>query len=188
MCFPARVVLSLDQGVRGEVSAAEDYKGIGFCGVDSKLRFTLPVDLRHRVRAGSGDNTLYVNLQNQTPYLTGFGKDFLDDIKAEIEADRQAARQRGEAFDLHARARESVAGVESITFDDGGRFALPDDVKRLMGITDCLFFVGAIWTFEVWSPQRFLDSGQGSEILHARCRAALAEWETNPKRPRQVTQ
>jgi MraZ protein len=81
-----------------------------------------------------------------------------------------------------------VAGVESITFDDGGRFALPDDVKRLMGITDCLFFVGAIWTFEVWSPQRFLDSGQGSEILHARCCAALAEWETNPKRPRQVTQ
>jgi DNA-binding transcriptional regulator/RsmH inhibitor MraZ len=178
------VVSSLVLGVRDEVSAAEDYKGIGFCGVDSKLRFTLPVDLRHRVRAGSGDNSLYVNLQGGTPYLTGFGKDYLDDIKAEIEADRAAARQRGEPFDLHARARESVAGVESITFDDGGRFALPDDIKSLMGITDCLFFIGAIWTFEVWSPERYLESGQGSEILQARCRAALAEWAANPKRPK----
>jgi MraZ protein len=173
------------QGVRGEVSVADDYHGSGFSGVDSKLRFTLPVDLRRRVKAGSGDNNvLYINMTPDLPCLTGFGEDYLADMKAQIEAEVAAARQHGQNVDRHRRAVDMVAGVERVTFDDGGRFSLPDEVLELMGIDDCLYFVGAIWTFEIWSPQRYLDSGNGSEISRMRCRKAIAEWDANPKNPR----
>lgn len=169
------------------MSAADDYHGSGFSGVDSKLRFTLPVDLRRRVKAGSGDaNTLFINMTPDLPCLTGFGEDHLADMKSEIVADVAAARARGEGLDRHRRAVDMVAGVERVTFDDGGRFSLPDEIRELMGIDDCLYFVGAIWTFEIWSPERFLAAGHGSEIARIRCRKAMAEWATNPKNPRRA--
>ncbi|HEX7856580.1 MAG TPA: hypothetical protein VF503_23125 [Sphingobium sp.] len=169
------------------MSAADNYHGSGFSGVDSKQRFTLPVDLRRRVKAGSGDhNTLYINLTPELTCLTGFGEDHLSDMKAEIEAEVSAARARGEALDRHRRAVDMVAGVERVTFDDGGRFGLPDEIRELMGIDDCLWFVGAIWTFEVWSPERYLASGQGTELSRIRCRKAMDEWAVNPKNPKRV--
>jgi MraZ protein len=167
------------------VSGADDYHGSGFSGVDGKLRFTLPVDLRRRVKAGSGDhNVLYINMTPDLPCLTGFGEDYLTDMKQQIEDEVAAARAHGQSVDRHRRAVDMVAGVERVTFDDGGRFSLPDEVMELMGIDDCLYFVGAIWTFEIWSPQRYLDAGQGSEISRMRCRKAMGEWDANPKNPR----
>lgn len=165
------------------MSATDDYRGIGFSGVDSKWRFTLPVDLRRRVKSGSGENVLFINMAADTPYLTGFAQDYLTDLRERIIADEQAARQRGEAFDRHRRAVESVSGVESVTFDEGGRFSLPDDVKELMDIGDCLFFVGAIWSFEIWSPARFLESSHGTELNRRRCRKFMDDWAANPKNP-----
>lgn len=167
------------------MSAADNYHGSGFSGVDGKQRFTLPVDLRRRVKAGSGDsNALFINMTPDLPCLTGFGEDYLDDMKAEIEAEVIAARARGETLSRHHRARNTVGDVERVTFDDGGRFSLPDEIKELMGIDDCLYFVGAIWTFEIWSPARYLESGLGSELSRLRCRKAMAEWDANPKNPK----
>ncbi|MET0361471.1 MAG: division/cell wall cluster transcriptional repressor MraZ [Sphingobium sp.] len=166
------------------MSAADNYHGSGFSGVDSKLRFTLPVDLRRRVKAGSADhNVLYINMTPDLTCLTGFGEDYLSDMKGQIEEEVAAARIHGQSIDRHQRAVDMVAGVERVTFDDGGRFSLPDEVRELMDIGDMLWFVGAIWTFEIWSPQRYLDSGQGSEISRMRCRKAMAEWDANPKNP-----
>ncbi|MET0364250.1 MAG: division/cell wall cluster transcriptional repressor MraZ [Sphingobium sp.] len=167
------------------MSAADNYHGSGFSGVDSKQRFTLPVDLRRRVKAGSGDhNTLFINMTPDLPCLTGFGEDYLSDMKAEIEAEVIAARARGEALDRHRRAVDMVAGVERVTFDDGGRFGLPDEIRELMEIDDCLWFVGAIWTFEIWSPSRYLASGFGTQLARLRCQKAMDEWASNPKNPR----
>jgi MraZ protein len=170
------------------VSAADNYHGSGFSGVDSKLRFTLPVDLRRRVKAGNAaeQNLLFINMTPDLPCLTGFGEDYLSEMKADLEAEVSAARALGQSVDRHRRARDLVAGVERITFDDGGRFAIPDEIREMMGIEDCLFFVGAIWTFEIWSPERFLASDHGSEIARVRCRKAMAEWEANPKNPRKA--
>lgn len=166
------------------MSAADNYHGSGFSGVDSKLRFTLPVDLRRRVKAGSADhNVLYINMLPDLTCFTGFGEDYLSEMKAEIVAEVDAARTHGKDMDRHRRAVSMVADVERVTFDDGGRFSLPDEVREIMGIDDMLWFVGAIWTFEIWSPQRYLDSGQGSEISRLRCRKAMAEWAANPKNP-----
>jgi len=173
------------EGVRGAVSATDNYHGSGFSGVDSKLRFTLPVDLRRRVKAGSDDqNLLFINMTPDLPCLTGFGEDHVAEMRAEIEAEVAAARALGQSIDRHRRARDMAAGIARITFDDGGRFSIPEEIAEMMGIDDCLFFVGAFWTFEIWSPQRFLESDHGSEFERMRCRKALAEWRANPKNPR----
>lgn len=175
------------QGVRGKVSAADNYHGSGFSGVDGKQRFTLPVDLRRRVKAGSGDhNILYVNMTPDLTCLTGFGEDHLSAMKADIEAEVAVARARGETLDRHRRGVDAVASVERVTFDDGGRFGLPEEIRELMDIDDCLWFVGGIWMFEIWSPQRYLDSGLGTPLLQLRCRKAMAEWDANPKNPKRA--
>ncbi len=166
------------------MSAGDNYHGSGFSGVDSKMRFTLPVDLRRRVKAGSGDhNLLFINMLPDLTCLTGFGEDYLSDMKDEIEAEVVAARTLGTTIDRHRRAASTAGDVERITFDDGGRFSLPDEFREIMGIDDMLWFVGAIWTFEIWSPQRFLDSGQGSAISRLRCSKAMNDWAVNPKNP-----
>jgi DNA-binding transcriptional regulator/RsmH inhibitor MraZ len=165
------------------VSIVDDYRGISFSGVDGKDRFTLPADLRHRVRAGSNGNILHLHLADDCPYMLGFGSDYLNEKKEEISDDMRAARALGNAFDRHALGRIHGADVEDVTFDDGGRFGLPEDIRQIMGITDCLFFVGAIWSFEIWAPQRFLEAGQGSELSRMRCRRFLEQWEQNPKNP-----
>src|ERR1700759_4707958 len=101
------------QGVRGEGSAADNYHGSGFSGVDGKQRFTLPVDLRRRVKAGSGDhNVLFVNMTPALACPPGFGEDHLSDMKQQIEDEVTAARARGEALARHRRAVEAVASVE----------------------------------------------------------------------------
>jgi DNA-binding transcriptional regulator/RsmH inhibitor MraZ len=152
-----------------------------------KQRFTLPVDLRRRVKAGSGDhNVLFINLTPELTCLTGFGEDHLNNMRGEIEAEVIAARARGESLDRHRKAVEAVASVERITFDDGGRFSLPDEIRELMGVEDSLWFVGAIWTFEIWAPQRYLDSGQGTPLSQVRCRKAMEDWAANPKNPKRA--
>ena len=163
--------------------SGEDYKGSAFCGVDAKQRFTLPVEFRHRVREGSNGNSLCLHMGDERPYLLGFGEDYVQEIKAEITADGQAARARGEAFDRLEHGRINAGDIETVTFDDGGRFALPDDIRNEMGIADCLFFIGNIWAFEVWAPQIFLDSGQGSRMSRMRCRSELDKWLASPKNP-----
>lgn len=159
------------------MSAADNYHGSAFSGADSKGRFTLPVDLRRRVRAGSGDaNLLLVNKTDDTPCILGFGEDHLNDIQQEIEDDAIAARNRGDAFNRQRRAAQMMGGVQRITFDDGGRFALPDGLKKMMGIESGLFFVGAIWTFEIWSPERYLESDYGSDYSRMLCRQEMEAW------------
>lgn len=171
------------QGVSGQVSAAGDYLGNAFSGVDSKQRFTLPADFRKRIKEVTGESTLIVQYEEGSQCLKGFGRDHLDEIKAEISESARVARERGEAFDRHQRALAQMADVETANFDDGGRFSLSDDIKGLLGITDSLFFVGAIWNFEIWSPTRFLESDTGSTLSKARCRAGLDQWLANPKNP-----
>lgn len=167
------------------MSASDHYHGSAFSGVDSKLRFTLPVDLRRRVKAGSADqNLLFINMTPDLPCLTGFGEDYVAEMRAEIEAQVAAARALGNPVDRHRLARDMAAGIARITFDDGGRFSIPEEIAEMMGIDDCLFFVGAFWTFEVWAPERFLASDHGSEFERTRCRKLLEEWRANPKNPR----
>lgn len=166
------------------MSVAGNYHGNGFSGVDSKGRFTLPVDLRRRVRAGSGDaNQLLINLTSDRPCIVGFGGDYLAAIEQEIEEEAALARAQGQPFNKHQRAAQLTGSVQNVVFDDGGRFALPDPLKRMMGIENSLFFVGALWTFEIWSPERFVTSDYGSDYMRLLCQQEMDDWAANPKNP-----
>jgi DNA-binding transcriptional regulator/RsmH inhibitor MraZ len=101
----------------------------------------------------------------------------------EILEKGKAARDHGAAFDRLEEGRLNFADLEKVTFDDGGRFALDDVVKDVMGITDCLFFVGNGWAFEVWAPEAFLASDIGSRMGKIRCKSLLDQYRANPKTP-----
>jgi MraZ protein len=171
------------QGVQGEVSAEGGYKGYYFSGVDAKDRFTLPVELRHRVRAGSGGNVLHINQKAGTPYLLGFGGDNLERITSKLDAKEAAAIANGVDYDDHKARRAEMIGMSEITFDDGGRFALPSYIKNFYGITDCLFFAGAGVMFEIWAPDRYLEFGEEHTAVQECCRALYDDWLASPKRP-----
>lgn len=160
------------------MAAAKDYRGIFFNGADSKSRFTLPVELRHRVKAGNdGEQFLHLGLDEAKPYLLGFDEDHFASSKAGIELDAEVARTRGETFDRHRAAKQLAAHTETVTFDDGGRFAIPDDLREVMAIGDVLVFVGAVWTFEIWTPERFLtESEDANAIQTRRCKAFMDQF------------
>ncbi len=158
--------------------AARDYRGIYYSGADAKSRFTLPAELRHRVKAGNdGENYLHLSLDGDKPYLLAFAEDYFASAKAEIDAMAEAARARGEAFDRHRASKKLAAHTETVTFDDGGRFAIPDDIRQAMGMGDELVFVGATDTFEIWSTERFkAESEDANAIQIARCEAFQREY------------
>ncbi len=158
--------------------AARDYRGIYYCGADAKSRFTLPAELRHRVKAGNGgENYLHLSLDGDKPYLLAFAEDYFARAKAEIDAMAEAARSRGEAFDRHSAAKKLAAHTETVTFDDGGRFAIPDDIREAMGMGDELVFIGATDTFEIWSTERFkAESGDANTIQLKRCEAFQRDY------------
>lgn len=159
-------------GVSG-VAAAKDYRGIFFSGADAKSRFTLPADLRHRVKVGNGDeNYLHLSLDSDKPYLLGFAEDYFAFAKAQIDARAEMALSNGQEFDRHRAAKKLAAHTETVTFDEGGRFSIPDDIREVMGLGDELVFVGAIDTFEIWSPERFkAESEDATPIQIKRCEA-----------------
>lgn len=158
--------------------AARDYRGIYYGGADSKARFTLPADLRHRVKAGNGgENYLHLSLDGDKPYLLAFAEDYFISAKAEIDALAEVARARGESFDRHRAAKKLAAHTETVTFDDGGRFAIPEDIRQAMGLGDELVFIGATDTFEIWSAERFkAESEDANAIQVARCEAFQRDY------------
>lgn len=158
--------------------AARDYRGIYYAGADSKSRFTLPVELRHRVKAGNGgENYLHLSLDGDKPYLLAFAEDYFVSAKAEIDAMAEAARARGEPFDRHRASKKLSAHLETVTFDEGGRFAIPEDIRELMGLGNELAFVGATDTFEIWSVDRFkAESEEASTLQIGRCEKFQREY------------
>ncbi|MET0240603.1 MAG: division/cell wall cluster transcriptional repressor MraZ [Sphingobium sp.] len=167
------------------MATAEKYHGSVFSGADAKGRFTLPVDMRRRVRAGSGDaNNLFVAPTSDLSCIIGFGEDYITEMDQELQADVDAARVRGETVERHSRSKELVRDLERVTFDDGGRFALPPEMKEALEIGESVIFVGALKTFEIWQPDRFFATGQGSEFSRIKLRKAMEEWAAKPKAAR----
>lgn len=158
------------------MSAAGGYRNCHFSGVDGKARFTLPPDLRHRVRAGSEEqNLLHLQIIDGAPFMVGFGSDYLDVLAERAKAEARVALERGLEFDAHRLNARTHGNVVDINFDDGGRFALPLGIGPLMGISEHMFFVGANDTFEIWAPERFLESDLGTEFQRMQCRALLGQ-------------
>lgn len=158
------------------------FSGNAFSLADGKGRFVLPLEMRKQVKLGSGnENRLVTSFHDKHPCATGFGTIFRQQQEDSIAARALAAMNRGDDYDEDAEREKLFPLMDDINFDDGGRFFLPDDLKRASGITDAIFFVGVSRYIQMWNPASYEASDAGHAILKAKCREFLAGREASGK-------
>ena len=94
------------------MSAFVVYAGSGLSTIDAKGRVTIPAELRDTVAESSGENIVCISRHPNLPCLIGYGRAERQKLRADIEAQWQAAVQRGGEFD-----RESAGVVASSIFE-----------------------------------------------------------------------
>lgn len=155
------------------------FKGYGSSALDSKGRFVMPANFRSELRKScSVETKIQLRFDEDRPYLTVFGDSELIEFRKDSDAKAQAARDRGEEFDRDMHDMAFFMGIDEVTLDGAGRFAVPREVREHASITDGIFFTGAGRVIQLWDPQRFLDRGPKNSVIDGFCRKFMADLET----------
>ena len=166
-------------GVRGNrrVSAFGGYSGQAYSPAGDKGRFVLPSDFRKAVKESSGgQRVLCLAKHDRWKCLVGFGLSREDELEAQLDREEENALRAGKEFDRDLRAM-SLFGYRKLTFDESGRFIMPDNLRKRAVIEDGLFFHGAGKFFTVWSPQQRDQMPEQWEDLQAACQDLVEEVE-----------
>lgn len=152
------------------------YSGQGFSLRGEKGRFVLPAQFRKAVRESSYNNrTLCIDKHARWTCLTGFGLSRKDhDLAVQLDREETLAIQAGKDFDRDERAQQLYAFAE-VTFDDSGRFVIPDYLLKVAGIGDSLFFLANGSFFSLWNPTELAKMGAGWESAKAACASFEAD-------------
>lgn len=149
--------------------------GQGFSPRGEKGRFVLPADFRTEIReASAGQRILCLDKHHRLPCLVGFGLSRAERFAADIDREEEIALRKGEEFDRDMRAAQ-LYGFHRASFDDSGRFVLPEHLGELGQVEDGLFFQGGGAQITIWNPRILMDMGAGWESAQAGCRAKMAE-------------
>ncbi len=150
--------------------------------VDAKGRVSVPALFRstieERARAAGMSletNTLMIGQHANKQSLTAYDQVSADEIVRRIEegvADLPAA----ERFDaLEAAYADTVGHLEPIKYDGAGRMQLSSILRKLAGIEDLAYFIGAGSSFQIWNPKRALASFEVGSRNHNRLTLLLEE-------------
>lgn len=152
-----------------------NFVGQGFSPRGEKGRYVLPADFRSDI-FGSSDNTrvLCLDKHSRLPCLVGFGLSRQSDFAAEIDREEDKKLRLGIEFDRDM-AEGQVYGFHRASFDESGRFVLPEHLAELGGIEDGLYFHGGGRQITIWNPVVLAQQGPGWESAQAGCRAKMAE-------------
>ena len=151
------------------------YTGQGFSPRGEKGRFVLPSDFRSEVKSSSdGQRVLCLDKHDRYPCLVGFGLSRSEAFAAQIDREEQNAINRGQDFDRDLRAMQ-LYGYLKVSFDESGRFILPEHLGTLAGIDGALYFHGGGAFFTLWNPETLLGMGAGWEAAQANCRTLMAD-------------
>lgn len=149
--------------------------GQGFSPRGEKGRFVLPADFRADIHAASSNQRiLCLDKHPRLPCLTGFGLSRLADFAAEIDREEEKKLRLGLDFDRDM-AEAQVYGFYRASFDESGRFVLPDYLSELGEVEDGLYFHGGGRQITIWNPRKLFEQGAGWEGAQAGCRAKMAE-------------
>ncbi|MFN4134559.1 MAG: division/cell wall cluster transcriptional repressor MraZ [Novosphingobium sp.] len=149
--------------------------GQGFSPRGEKGRFVLPADFRSDIYAASANQRiLCLDKHPRLPCLTGFGLSRLDDFAAEIDREEEKQLRLGQDFDRDM-AEAQVYGFYRASFDESGRFVLPDYLSELGQVEDGLYFHGGGRQITIWNPRILFEQGPGWDSAKAGCRAKMAE-------------
>ncbi|UVO54480.1 division/cell wall cluster transcriptional repressor MraZ [Sphingomonas sp. SUN039] len=146
------------------------YQGYALQPVDKKGRLAIPACLREALLENSDERVLMIADEADLPCMVAYDKGWSAALKAQVAEDQKIAR------DLHgkgpARAADRLknfGNVDSVAFDDAGRFILPDFVAFDLGLTDYAFFTGGDEVFHIWNPRRLIADPNVPEGTHKRC-------------------
>lgn len=139
------------------------FRGFALNAVDAKGRVSLPsefrkvIDRRARAVLTSGepveeDKTLFLRKHPYADCLQAFDETFERELSDMLDRsdDRGGASMKG-VFDS---GRSGFSGVIPVKYDDNGRMVLSVIPRRMAGIGEFAFFVGAEHVFEIWDPAR----------------------------------
>ena len=160
------------EGVFAIVSQWIVYAGSGLSTIDLKGRTTIPAELRDTVTQSSGENVVCLARHPSLPCLIGFGKAERLQRRADVEAQWQAAVNRGDAFDREA-AGANASSIFETAFEPSGRFVVQPMLRHFGKLKERAFFFGATTHFLMWDPEIFLKEAPAS---FAHVREELEYW------------
>jgi MraZ protein len=136
------------------------HNGSALNAVDAKGRLSVPAFIRAMIERRSPEKLIVLGKHEAEACLIGYDANYKGTVLADVN--RRKLRDEEHNVDLrahHARNRRAFGLTESCAWDSSGRIILPPMMRRVGGIEDLVLFVGAGETFELWNPQRALDSG-----------------------------
>jgi MraZ protein len=136
------------------------HNGSALNAVDAKGRLSVPAFIRAMIERRSPEKLIVLGKHEAEDCLIGYDANYKRTVLADVN--RRKLRDEEHGVDLrahHARNRRAFGLTESCAWDSSGRIILPPMMRRIGGIEDLVLFVGAGETFELWNPQRALDSG-----------------------------
>jgi MraZ protein len=151
------------------------FRGHALQGIDAKGRVGIPAPLRATIeRNGGGQKLLLLGVNDASGCLTGADTDQSQIEYERMEREQERALEQDRAPRLTASAQELFGIAEDIPFDASGRFILPVFNREEAGLTDWAFFIGRGDHFEIWDPQRLIDS-DAPDIVKRAVRSCLAQ-------------
>jgi MraZ protein len=137
------------------VSGLAVYAGSGVSSIDAKGRTTIPAELRDTVQISSEANMVCLSRHASLPCLIGYGSAERMKLRADIEAQWQAAIARGDDFDREL-AGVSASSIFETAFEASGRFVLQPMLRHFGRLEERAFFFGTVTHFQLWNPDVFL--------------------------------
>ena len=144
------------------------FMGQDWSALDGKGRFALPAAFRNALQQQcSNHSSILVRAIHGRDYLTLFG-----DLQAPEFLKKQ---ENQDSDDEETMLADFWSGIQSVSIDAGGRFALPAFHAQHAGITDSLFIMGAGTQIQLWDLDRLHASGPKNPIVAAALGLALKE-------------
>jgi len=145
------------------------YQGYALQAVDKKGRLAIPACLRDALLENSSERLLMIGDEADLPCMVAYDRGWSAALKAQIAEDQQWARENGEGLRRATDRLKNFGNVDSVAFDEAGRFILPDYVADDLGLTDYAFFTGGDEVFHIWNPRRLIADPTVPEGTRKRC-------------------
>ena len=150
--------------------------------VDAKGRVSVPalfrstIEERARVAGKSPEsNTLMIGQHANKQSLTAYDEVSSDEIYRRVEQSVAELPAAGRFDALEAAYADTFGHLEPIKFDGAGRMQLSSILRKLAGIEDLAYFIGAGASFQIWNPKRALASFEAGSRNHNRLTLLLEE-------------
>ncbi len=152
------------------------FMGHGASALDGKGRFALPIAFRSVLdKHCSEPGQMMIRADSDRKYVSLFGGRQVEYFQAKFDEKSRIAMERGEDFDEEEADGDFWGSIQPASIDSGGRFTLPPAYRRIYGISDGIFMIGAGRLVQLWDPARYLAENKKNLVAIESCEAFLED-------------